>query len=230
MKYLVCCFLLVTTISLSSQSLNIPLIKTTGTSQVYVPVDEVHFTLNISKIAPEIAEARKQNIAVADEVVKLLKQKGILSKYIQSSSMSVRRHYKERSRNEWDGFISTQTIYVCLTDPSQYDKILDGLLTMDIASIQGPDYKSTRTKEAMQKARKEAILIAKNKAVQLCSSLGQSIGKAKLISENFARAANTETYSSGSSLVADIESGEQSFQPGQLVIKASVTVSFELLE
>lgn len=231
MKSLFSCFLLLTTISISSQSLNIPLIKTTGTAQVYIPVDEVHFNLQISKTALTIAEARKKNIAIADEVVNLLRKKGIPAKYIQSSSMNISRNYKKHSKKkEWDGFISNQTIYVCLTDPSKYDDILDGLLIMDIASVRGPEYKSTRAKEAIKKARKDAIVIAKEKATELCSSLGQTLGKAKLISENFARSANTDTYSSGTSLVADIDSGDLSFQPGQLVVKASVTVSFELLE
>lgn len=216
------------TFNLLGQSLDIPLITTKGTAQIYVPVDEVHFNLSIIRHATEIADARKENIEISDQVVELLKRKGVPEKYIQTKSMTVGRNYLRNQRDKWEGYRASQSIYVCLTDPSLYDDIVDKLLMMDIAKLNGPDYRSSKASEAMEKARINAIVIAKGKAEQMASALGQSIGDAKLVQENFASRGSADTYSTGTSLVADIESGDQSFAPGQLVIKASVTISFAL--
>lgn len=228
--YLFCILLAIPAMSIG-QSLAIPLITTTGTSEVYVSVDEVHFQLTITQMDAEISEARAKNIAVSKQVTDILKSKGVPSKYIQSASMSVNRNYiRNTNLTKWDGYISTKEIYICLLDPSKYDDIADELLETDLATLRGPDYKSSRTAEAMEQARTEAILISQKKAKQLAEALGQSIGGAKLIKENHASSHNTGTYSSGTSLVADAEGSNQSYEPGQLRIKASVTASYELKE
>lgn len=231
MKYAIILTILLSPFAICSQSLNIPLLTTSGTAQVYVPVDEVHFTITVSKVAPVIADARRQNVEESEKIVNILKSKGIPSKYIQTKRMSVGRNYiKNTRKQQWDGFVATQSIYVCLLDPSKYDEIADGFLTMDVASLQGPNFKSSKAAEAMETARINAVKIAKEKAQQLADALGQSIGPAKLVKENYATRGSADTYSTGTSLVPDVESATQSFQPGQLVIKAGVTVSFVLEE
>ena len=213
------------------QSLDIPLVTTTATAEIYVPVDEVHFNLSIKQKDTEISGARNKNIEVAKKVTDILKSHGVPSKYIQTAAMSVGRNYiRNSSFKKWDGFICTQKIYVCLLDPTKYDAIVDELLATDLASLKGPDFRSSKMAEAMEKARGKAILLAKKKAEQFAETLGQSIGSAKLIKENSTVQAGTVNYSSGTPSVTDIEGVSQSFEPGQLRVLASVTVSFELKE
>ncbi len=230
MKYIFSLILILELFTLSGQSLNIPLITTKGTAQVYVPVDEVHFNITISKIENDISSAREENLKVSRHIIETLKNKGVNPKYIQSNSLEIGRNYLRNNRDKWEGFKATQIIYVCLLDPSMYDDIMEDLIVMDIVKIRGPEYKSSRSAKAMEEARNEAILIAKKKAIQLAEALGQSVGSAKLITENHAGRASVDTYSSGTTLVTDVESKNQSFEPGQLVIQASVSVSFLLEE
>ena len=213
------------------QSLDIPLVTTTATAEIYVPVDEVHFNLTISQKEAGISAARNKNIEVAKKVTDILKSKGVPAKYIQTAAMSVDRNYVRNSGfKKWDGFICTQKIYVCLLDPAKYDAIVDELLTTDLASLKGPEFKSSKLSEAMEKARGKAILLAKKKAEQFASTLGQSIGPAKLIEEISSGQTGTLSYSNDSSSNLSLEGKSQSFEPGQLRVQSSVTVSFELKE
>jgi len=211
---------------------NIPLLQTTGTATVYVPVDEVHFSVEIAANAEKISDAREQNLIVSRQIVALLKSKGVPSKYIQTQRLNVGRNYINNTRQqEWEGFKSYQKIYVCLTNPSLYDEVSDQLLMMDLATLSGPQFKSTKAADAMDQARLAAIKSAKANAEEMALALGQSIGPAQLISEFSVKAPNRDTYSSGTSLpAADKVASRFDFEPGQLVVTSSVNISFLLQE
>lgn len=230
MKWMILLLSFTTSLLTAQKFENVPLLQTTGTATVYVPVDEVHFSIEIKAKAENISDAREKNLAVSRPVVALLKKKGVPSKYIQTKRLTVGRNYLKNTRQqEWDGFKSYQKIYVCLTDPSMYDELADKLLMMDVATLSGPQFKSSKAAAAKDQARLEAIKIAKNKAAEMATALGQSIGPAQLVSEFSAKSSSGDTYSSGTSLpAADNTASRFDYEPGQLVIKSSVSISFLL--
>jgi len=213
-----------------AQSLEIPLVSVQGSSLIYKAPNEVHFSFTVETSAQEIADARKQNEAIVNACLKYLREQGVEKKYIQSQHMSVGRNYT-RNRKVFDGYIATQTIFVCLTDVGSYGTISDGLLQKEISRLSGPVFKTSDLKTIKNEARRKAMLDARDRAKLLAEALGQRIGKAKLISEvEYYSNRNTGAYSSG------VESGNSGsdensgFAPGQLEIKAVVNVSFKLLD
>lgn len=213
-----------------AQSLNSPLITINESVTNYAPVDEIHFNFTILSYAKEIQDARNQNKDIATKVFKYLSEKGIPKEFIQTKSMRITRNYiRNRQPREYDGFYALQQVYVCLKDIDLYDIILDELLTMDIEQISGPQFKSSKYEEILKSARLEALKKARTSAEEMATVLGQNIGPAKLISTTYSNPSNS-AYSTNSGQGSSNQSNQASFEIGEIEIRATVNVSFELLE
>ncbi len=62
-----------------------------------------------------------------------------------------------RNSKEYDGFNAQQTIYVCLKDLNRYDEIIDALLQINVSSISGPEFKSSKYQQSLNEARLRAL-------------------------------------------------------------------------
>lgn len=219
----------ISALNMKAQSLNIPLITVSETETSYAPVDEIHFSLSIKTHALEISEARSKNRDIAEKVFEYLDKKKVPEQYIQTKRMRISRNYPRRgTQNQYDGFNAYQVIYVCLKEMDTYDEIIDALLQMEIASIDGPNFKSTAYEEIYKAAQIKALTKARTSAGNMAEALGQKIGKAKLIDSQLMKSFNTSAYSSAEKNASS--AGSNSFKAGEIEIKALVKVSFELLE
>jgi len=217
-------------VSLNAQTLNLPLITINENETVYASVDEIHFTLTIESHAKEIVAARNESREISDSVFKYLKETGIPERYIQTKRMQISRNYiRNKYPKEYDGFNANQKIYVCLTDISAYDKVVDALLQMKVEKIDGPTFKSSKYEEFLKKARLGALAKARESASQMAVALGQNIGKAKLVKTAYV-GVNNSSYSSNNVPIANSPSQQAGFAVGEIEIRASVEVSFELLD
>ena len=212
-----------------SQSLNIPLIEVAESSVSYSAVDEIHFTINLYDHAKEITEVSKQNKETAQAIFQYLKSKGIPENYIQTRRISIARNViRNRHPIEYDGYNASQQIYVCLKNISLFDEIFDHILQMDVNSITGPDYKTSRYEELLNEAKIKALKKARKSAENMAGALGQSIGKAKLVKTSTQNSYSKDFYSSQTAESQPI-GVDPSIATGEIQIKASVIVSFELL-
>ena len=223
-------FLVLSIFELRAQSLNIPLLTVTEKEVAYTEVDEIHFRIVINTHAKEVMEARAQNRKIAESVFGYLESKKIPKQYIQTKRMRITRNYiNKRPPVKYDGFYAYQVIYVCLKDIHLYDEIIDKVLAMEIESISGPDFKSSKYEEVQKKARLAALKKARKTATEMAEALGQKIGKAKLINTDFSRNRSNSAYPSQPASNTNQSAGS-SFEVGEIEIAASVVVSFELLD
>jgi len=231
LKYsvLLLCFLVFG--SLTAQTSDEPLITVNETETTYAPVDEIHFNLSIRTHDLDITEVRNKNRKIAQEVFDYLDKKKVPKQYVQTKRMNVNRNYMRNSkRNDYDGFVATQKIYVCIKDINAFDEIMDNLLLMDIESIDGPSFKSSLYDETKKAAQLKALTKARKSAQDMAEALGQKIGKAKYIKNEAASTARNSAYTSASSGSNSAAGRDNSFAIGEIEIKASVLVSFELLD
>jgi len=230
MKILLTCTLFLSTLFTQAQSLDIPLITVQGSAVVFANPDEVLISVSIYKKGPNVAVAREAYLKQSKEVISFLRESGISEKHIQTQYASVGPQRK-RNSTEIDHYYARQSINVCIRDLTTYDAILTELTAMDVHKIGQANFRCDDIVERRAEALRLAMKDAKQKAEMLTSEIGQSIGKAKLISEiqNKRTSFNAETY--GSSVVATDGTSVgsvQGFAPGQLEIKSIVNVSFEL--
>ncbi len=217
-------------ISLSAQSLNIPLLTVDASHTSYAPVDEIHFTIVLQNHEPTIEEARIKNKTTAQKIFSFLDEKNIPKRLVQSRSMRINRNYiGNRNAKKYDGFIASQEIYVCLTDVEAYDAIADALLVMDIQGLNGPYFKSSIYDEVLQATQVQALQKAKARGKILAEALDQSIGSAKLVTTNYSFNQNN-AYSTQSNPEAGAVGSASSFEVGEIQITATVQVSFVLFD
>lgn len=227
------CILLLAVIALPSfaQNLDLPLIKVQGSGVVFANPDEILLSITLYNQDKDLAKTRADHKAQSKEVISFLKKMGILERHIQTqrSFIGPKRHHKTKVL---EYYYANQTINVCIRDLSKYDDILDGLVDMDVSQLGSPIFRSDLIVEKRSESLRLAMRDAKAKAQMMVAELGQTIGKAKLISEvqNKRTSYNAETY--GSTVVTtDVTSvgASQGFAPGQMEIKSIVIISFELL-
>lgn len=161
----------------------IPQISVMGEGKLKVVPDEVLISVSLETTDKEAKEAKKQNDAIADKVLKLIKKKGIPSSDFQTQRVSLFQSYDYSSKKKT--YIANQTISIYLKDMSKYDDLMLNLVDTGINRIQGIEFKHSKIHELEKQARKKALLDAKEKAEDYVYVLkDQKVGKALLISDN----------------------------------------------
>jgi len=221
-------FLLAT--GLSAQSDNLASITTQGVAHVYALPDEVLVDVTLRNESDDMAEASTATDAQVKAVLQLCLEYGIRPEHAQSR---YRRYGKNwRHKQGQPKFEASQTINICLKDLSRYDAFMKAIIDVEVYSISGATFRTTKHREHMDAARRKAIKAAKEKAKLLSSELGQEIGKALTIRETAANQPwrTTSAYANISTETGDAGSSTDgsAFAPGQLKIQAEVEVSFVL--
>ena len=204
------------------------LISVTGTAEINVAPDQVIMSLGIETHDKELSIAKSQNDARAKKIMAIAHSVGIEPKDIQTSALRLSPDYSEEKVPRFLGYEVSQTIVITLQDISKYEALMTKLLGAGINRIHDIDFRVGETRKYRDEARAKAIRAAKEKAVAMAAELGQTIGKPWEISEeagwNATRAAaNFSGYNA-----PRVGDSESTVAPGQVTIRASVSVSFQL--
>jgi uncharacterized protein YggE len=183
MKKLILLFVMATGSIFAQEAKQIPQISVTGEGKIKVIPDEAMVTFSIENTSKVAADAKKANDIIADNVLKLIKKKGIAVTDFQTQRMNLYKNYDYTTKK--NNYVANQTITIHLKDLTKYDDLMMDLVETGINGIQGVQFLSSKIKELEKQARKKALLDAKQKAADYVSVLdGQKLGKALLISEN----------------------------------------------
>jgi uncharacterized protein YggE len=126
-------------------------------------------------------------------------------------------------------FTAEQSLSVKVRDLSRLDDVMDVVISAGANNIGGIEYQSSELRKYKDQARDEAAKAAREKADALAKALGNQIGKTYSIEE----VQQTEGYfyaglAANTTMEAD-KSRAPSTAPGELTVKASVIVTFDLL-
>jgi hypothetical protein len=214
---------------------NIPrprLISVTGTSEINVAPDQVILNLGVECRDKVLAAAKAQNDARSKRVIVLASKAGIEPKDVQTSALQMNRTYSEERYPRFIGFDVSQTITMTLKDLSKYETLMTRLLEAGINRVDGISFQVGEARKCKDEARSKAMQAAKEKAVAMAAELGQTVGKPWEISEqdgeNPFNSMSVMANTLGGYANAPREGKESTVAPGQVAIRASVRVSFQL--
>ena len=214
------------------------LITVTGDAEVRVVPDEVILTLGIETWDKNLNRAKQQNDDRASAVIDAVQRLGIEARHIQTDHISIQPVYDDYNRVNLDGYFVRKTIVVTLKDLSKFEDLLTAAIEAGANNVHGVDFRTTELRRHRDKAREMAVQAAQEKAAAMAETLGQHVGKARAINEN-----NSNWWSSynswwgnrGSMMTQNViqEVGGPAYTdgtiaPGQITVRAQVTVSFEL--
>ncbi|MBN1992081.1 MAG: SIMPL domain-containing protein [Anaerolineae bacterium] len=216
-------------------------ITVTGEAEVRVVPDEVVLTLGVETWDKNLHTAKQQNDERVKAVLALAQQYGIESKYIQTEHLSLEPRYDDYyERKKLIGYFVRKTIVITLKDLSKFEDLLTGALEAGVNYVHGVQFQTTELRKHRDEARSLAIKAAQEKAIALAGDLGQRVGQPRTIHEEQAgwwswynawwgsSRSDTLTQNVIQDAGGGVYTNYDSLAPGQITVKARVSVTFEL--
>ncbi|NNM09765.1 MAG: SIMPL domain-containing protein [Flavobacteriaceae bacterium] len=225
MKTTISIIIFLITSTLMAQNNMKPLVEVSGEGIVRVVPDEVTINLRVENTGNNPKELKKQNDRIVNEVLSFIKSQNIDDKYIKTEYIRLSKNYDYNSKSY--NYSANQAISVKLTDLSKYKSLMNGLLESGINRIDGISFSSSKRQKLESEARKRAVAHAKLKAEEYAGVLDQGVGKAISIKENLSYSPPSPILRSAMQM--DSSGGEQTMAPGEMEVRVTVYISFELL-
>lgn len=216
-------------------------VSTTGEATVYVQPDEVVLNVGIETYNASLEKAKAQNDEAAARLVKAIRAMGVEEKHLQAAQLEVELRYRRHDQpiQEIEGYIARRAYAVTLKKVSDFQKLVDVCLGNGANRLMGFEYRTSELRKHRDAARKMAIKAAKEKAVALSAELDCKVGAPRSINEGAVGYWGSWPRSWGNAYMSqnqvqfaqagDGASGGEAMPLGQIAIRASVSVVFDLL-
>jgi hypothetical protein len=209
-----------------------PLVTVTGTGEVKVPPDEIVLNIGIEVRDKNLDAARRQNDERVVALLNFLKKSGIDAKNIQTTNLSVYPNYAGEYGQTTPQFYTTQkSVTVLIKEIKRFDEILTGIYKTGTNRVDGIEYRSSDIQKHREQARKLAVQSAKQKATALAGELGSKVGRVyniQAVEAGFPGPLYRGQMANKMMESAAADAGGPTISLGQLVVTASVEVSFIL--
>ncbi len=212
-------------------------ITISGDAEVKVVPDEVVINMAVETNNTDLDKAREENDKKVSSILAMVKKLGVEEKFIQTDYLSEEPRYdytvqynNERER-KFLGYYMTKNISVTLRDVSKFEKLIADALKLGTNYVRGMNFQTTELRKHRDQARLMAVRAAKEKATALASELGQKVGKPIYINESsYAEPMYKNVRMMQNASYSDESAGSNGevIALGQIEIKASVSVTFEL--
>jgi uncharacterized protein len=216
-------------------------ISVSGEAEVRVVPDEVIVTLGIHTWDKRLETAKRENDRILQRVLNLANKFDLNPEQIKSDFMYIQPHYESWDYPEdVEGYSVRRTVVVTLKDITVLEDYITAALGTGVNYIHGIDFRTTDLRKYRDQARDLAIKAAKEKAADLSGALEMQIGDPLSIQEgsiNWWAWSGSSWWGSGYNTmtqnVVQVAGGSApeldcGLAPGQIVIKANVSVIFEM--
>lgn len=207
------------------------IVKTTGTAEVKITPDRAAIQLGVERQSANATNAKSAVANTSRKILAALKQLNIEDKDIQTAYLYLQPMIDYRKGVRIVNFTAEQSLSVIVRDLSTLDAVMDAVISAGANHIEGIEYQSRELRKYKDQARDEAAKAAREKAEALAKALGNQIGKTYSVEE----VQQTEGYygplagAVANYSTEDMRSRAPSTAPGELTVKASVVVRFDLL-
>lgn len=162
----------------------IPKITVTGEAVVKVTPDKVTILLGIETWDKDIQNAKQQNNAILNKVIKAIKKTGVNEKDVQTDHLSIEPRYKSSySKEDFIGYFVRNSISVTLTEPDKVETLITGVLAAGITHIHGIQFETRQYKKYREEARRLALEAAREKGEKMAAVFGKKLGQPIQINE-----------------------------------------------
>ncbi|HET7094036.1 MAG TPA: SIMPL domain-containing protein [Thermomicrobiales bacterium] len=214
----------------ANQAFGQPTVTVTGHGSVTVPPDTAGITIGVDIIRSTLAEAQSEANAQATAVIDAVKAQGIDEKDIQTSnfSVSIMRDYSEGGDpTKITGFEVMNQVNVTIRDISKIGDVLDAVVTAGANSIYNIFFFVDDPAPHESAARKLAVQDAHDKADELATAAGMTLGPVLSITEGTMQAPPQPVFAAkGGGMGAAAQAAP--IQAGTSEITADVTITYAM--
>jgi uncharacterized protein YggE len=210
-------------------------ISVTGEAMIYVTPDQAVIAVGVDIFAAELDVAKAASDERARRILDAIRKLGIEEKHIATEDLRVALKYK--TDKVWDGiagFIVSRTYVVTLKDVKQLEELFDAAITAGANRVSDVTFTTNELRKHRDRARLLAIEAARDKAQALCAALGCQPGMPRTIQEGGVYYSNMNyrgrANMSQNTVMNDGAGaeGDELAPPGQIVVRASVSVVFDI--
>ena len=214
-------------------------VSVTGEAEVRVVPDEVIVVLGVETFNHQLGLAKDANDKIVEAVISVARRHQVPKEHVQTDYVQVEPRYRNSGpENELLGYVARSTVEVTLRELDQFESLVAESLEAGANYIHGVDFRTTELRTYRDQARKLAIAAAREKAVDLATALGETIGRPTKIGEGWSGWGSGygswwgggRGRSATQNVVQSFGSGEAMgpVAPGQIAVSARVSVTFEL--
>lgn len=212
-------------------------ISVSGEAVVMVVPNQAVVTIGVETFDPKLDVATANNERIASGLVADWKSLGIADTRISTAGASTEISYNHESgrRRTVEGYVVRRTYEVTTDGAATAEKVIARGLANGANQLEGIDFRTTEMRKYRDQARVSAVKAAREKADLIASQLGVRVGPPRNITEttsysswyrqSSAMTQNVMTEASGG---GDPDS-YGSVAPGQIAVRASVAVVFDLI-
>jgi uncharacterized protein YggE len=191
----------------------------------------------------DLRQVRRLNDQRIKDVLAAVTAAGVANKDVRTDYLNLQPEYEDRDANHrrvLRGYVQRTTMVITLRDVSKFETLLTGTLRAGVEYIHGIDFRTSEMRKYRDEARVLAIKAAREKAIALAAVLDQQIGRPTSITEGgggwlsnygggWGRGSQGMSQNVMQSSVGGQESGQdRTLAPGNVSVRANVTVVFEL--
>lgn len=224
----------------------LPVVTVTGSAEVLVTPDEVVFSLDVTKTDKDLQTAKRLNDESVGKILELTRRFAVAPQNVKTDYISVEMKYvslrdaktkiydddgEEIGKRVFKGYEVSKTVIVRLTDISRFEEFFSEVLKAGVSEVNNVTFETSKLRENKDTARDMAMKAAKEKATAMAASVGQTIGKAVIITEGTVGNMAYSNFPNNSTSVSTrgaISESVATFAPGAIKVEAQVTVSFQL--
>jgi uncharacterized protein YggE len=188
--------------------------------------DIVRIQAGVVTQAASATEALTQNAARMTRVRAALRRAGVADRDIQTSNVSLQPDYRyaENQPPQLTGYRASNEANIRFRDIANSGAILDALVAEGANQINGPMLGLDRPEAALDEARTRALAAARARAELYANALGMRVKRILSVSEGGAAPVGPMPMAR----LQAADSATTQIEPGEQVLSASLTVSFEL--
>lgn len=207
----------------------------TGTGRSSGTPDLAMFSAGVATTGATAGEALQANSAAMNKVVRALKAAGIADRDIQTSNLNLNPVYADRTRTPGTtpeqelprivGYRASNQVMVKQRKLDQFGKVIDTLVSAGANTVNGPDFQLENPDAALDKARREAMTKARERANLYADAAGLRVVRILSITESGGYSPRPPMPVAR--MAADMAEAAP-VEAGEVEVQANVTILFEL--
>jgi len=212
-----------------------PHVSVSGHAEVKIRPDEVVFDVTVQHFGKDLKQAKTLTDEKLKGLTDLVGRYGVAEADTQTDYVKLEPRFKGNDDTRaFLGYWVRKDLVFTLRDVSRAEGLLSALMDFGVWRINSITFQTSQMRKYRDQARDMAMKAAQEKATALAAAVGQKIGRAYSIEEDFDRGRGSSQLANAmSNNSISVERGGESSSDGTLSIgmisvSATVAVKFEL--
>jgi uncharacterized protein len=199
------------------------LVTVSGEATVSVAPDTAMIRIGVTSQGKSAREASEANASQMTAVLAAIKSAGIPERDVQTSRLSLQPEYDPNKSGTARllGFQVTNQVTIKIRDIGRLPSILDHAIGAGANEMSGIEFVVSEQSKLLDQARDDAVADARRKAELYARAAGSKVGHVVAITE--------EGSTPPPRLMQALRAGAVPVAPGEQTLRATVTVSYELV-